>query len=203
MAINLKKGSSIKLEKAGKKLSSVCVGLNWGAIKRSGISALFMGQNKSVDLDGSVTLFDGSKNALETVYYNKLRSKTGAVIHSGDDLTGDEGGDDGLDNEVIRVNLDKMPAQVDEVYFYLNSYNKVDFANIPYSKIRIFEGTPNRVEDVLANFNLSADASYKGFISMIMGRLIRENGDWKFEAIGDPVPANDIKETIDYIKTNF
>ncbi len=201
--IDLKKGNSIKLEKDGKNLSNVCIGVNWGAISRTGITALIFGRNKAVDLDASVSLFGEGKRHLETVYYNKLRSTSGAIIHSGDDLVGDEYGDDGLDNEIIRVNTDRIDSEVKEVFFYLNSYNQVDFADVPYSHIRVYEGTPKRVDDVLATMNLSSDPDYKGFVSMVMGRLYRADGGWKFEAIGKPVPAKDIKETIQYIKNYF
>jgi tellurium resistance protein TerZ len=39
------------------------------------------------------------------VYFGNLKAKNGSVKHSGDDLTGDMGGDDGLDNEVITVDF--------------------------------------------------------------------------------------------------
>jgi tellurium resistance protein TerZ len=200
--INLKKGSSISLEKQGKLLEKVCIGLNWGAIQKKALFGLVKTAH-SVDLDGSVTLFDKDGNDLDTVYYSKLRSNDGAINHSGDDVRGDAGGDDGIDNEIIEINLTKVAPEVEQIVFYLNSYNGQDFGDIPYSKIRIFEGNRHKVDDVFATFNLSADASFAGNVSMVMGKLIRTRSNWKFEAIGDAVPTKKIQDTIPYIKDNY
>jgi tellurium resistance protein TerZ len=132
--INLKKGSSISLEKQGKLLEHVCVGLNWGAIQRKALFGLIKTAD-GVDLDGSVSLFDKDKNELETVYYARLESTNRSIIHSGDDRSGDVGADDGLDNEVIEIDLRKVAPEVEQIVFYLNSYNGQDFATIPFSKI--------------------------------------------------------------------
>jgi tellurium resistance protein TerZ len=82
------------------------------------------------------------------VFYNNLKSPRGAVVHSGDDLTGGVGGDDELDNEIISVNLDQLSPQADQLVFVLNSYNEQDFAIIPFARIRIYEVTPSKVNSV-------------------------------------------------------
>ncbi|MCS6796196.1 MAG: TerD family protein [Raineya sp.] len=198
--INLSKGSKISLEKEGKRLEEVCVGLNWGAIKKGIFFNLFK-QTIAVDLDGSVTTYDENKQILETVYYRRLRSKDGAIIHSGDDRDGDIYGDDELDNEVIEINLTKVNPKVKYIVFYLNSYNGQDFSQIPYSKIRIFEGNSKRVDSVFATFNLSAEEAFKKHVSMVLGKLTRkENGQWEFTAIGEAAPTKNIDETILHIQ---
>ena len=195
--INLKKGSSINLEKKGIPLHKICVGLNWGAIRRGALLNAILG-SKTVDLDASVSLFAGN-NCVDTVYYQRLVSKEGAIRHSGDDLTGDMDGDDGLDNEVITANLKRLDSRINQIFFYLNSYKQQDFADIPYTKIRIYEGTPKKVSEVLATFNLSSDTSMAGYVSMIMGKLVKQaDGSWKFHTIGEAIKAKDIKQTISY-----
>lgn len=191
--INLKKGSSISLEKEGLPLQHVCIGLNWGAIDGRGFfNTLFGSGKESVDLDGSVSML--SKGSLvETVYFKNLVSNCTAVVHSGDDLTGDLDGDDGLDNEIVSINLSAVDSSVDTIYFYLNSYQGHDFGQIPYSKIRIYEGGINHVDEVMANFNLSVEDKFKGYTSMIMGKLTRKGGNnWDFKAIGKPIHAKNI-----------
>ncbi len=205
--INLSKGSRISLEKDGHKLEEVCIGLNWGSIKKPAFFGLFK-ETIAVDLDGSVTTYgeqDGKENAIiETVYYKKLRSRDGAIIHSGDDRDGDTDGDDGFDNEVIQIKLNQVNPKVTSIVFYLNSYNNQDFADIPYSKIRIFEGTPTRVQSVFATFNLSGDASFKGYVSMVMGKLVRKpNGNWEFATIGEAIAAKNIDDTILTIQNKY
>ena len=50
---------------------------------------------------------------VDVVWYKKLRSTCGSVIHSGDNLTGVGDGDD----EVISVNLAEIPFHVDRLLF--------------------------------------------------------------------------------------
>lgn len=200
--INLKKGSSIKLEKQGKILTEVCIGLNWGAIQKKALFGL-ISTPEAVDLDGGVTLFDQHKKALDTVYFDKLRSFDRAVVHSGDDLQGDTGKDDGLDNEVIEINLQKVAPEVEQIVFYLNSYKGHDFASIPYSKIRIFEGNKQRVDNVLATFNLSADEAFTNRVSMILGKLVRTSQNWEFTTIGEPIDARRLRDAVPIIQEKF
>ncbi len=204
MAIDLKKGAGINLEKSGGgKLEKVCVGLNWGAIKKKSFFGL-LSANEDVDLDGSAAVFDVNKKLLDTIYFKQIRSKDGAIRHSGDDLTGDEGGDDGLDNEVITINFSKISDEAHTIVLFLNSYQKQDFSIIPYSKVRVFEGTPQRVDTVLVNFNLSADDTFAGHVSMIMGKFIRqEGGNWRFEAIGEPSESARVFDTVDVIQEKY
>lgn len=215
MAINLKKGQRINLLKdSGSKLKNVCVGLNWGAIevtvkKTEGGFFGFGGtqvekvKKVEVDLDASCILVDSQKNVFETIYYGHLKSKYGYVNHSGDDLTGDMDGDDGLDNEIITVNLDKLPAKIDQIVFFLNSYKKQDFADIPFATIRIYEGTPTRVDKIFATLDVANGAEFSGKISMIMGKFYRRNGEWKFSAIGEPTTDRDLKQTIKTITNKY
>jgi tellurium resistance protein TerZ len=152
MAINLQKGQRISLEKEnGTKLQNICVGINWGAIEKKG----WLGgiKKEAVDLDASCAVFDTNKNVLDVVYFGNLRSIDSAITHSGDDLTGDMGGDDGLDNEVIKVNFDLLNPSATHVAFVLNSFRGHDFGTIPFASIRIYEGTPTSVTTVFAKFD--------------------------------------------------
>lgn len=201
--INLKKGTSIRLEKDGIRLNKICIGLNWGAITKTGFLRNLTGLNtESVDLDGAVTLFSGDRVS-ETIYFKRLFSRNGSVIHSGDDLTGDLNGDDGLDNEVITIDLSKVEEDVDSIYIYLNSYEGHDFGDIPYSKLRIFEGTPNYVKDVLATFNLSMEEKFKGYTSMIMGKLEQSGSQWNFTAIGEPIYPKSVEAIVGYLQNRY
>lgn len=208
--INLKKGSTISLEKAGKQLEYVCLGLNWGAIERreqQSFLGIFKWEDRktwSVDLDASVSTFDAEKNYLETIYYRKLESDDGSIIHSGDDISGDRDGDDDRDNEIIDLDLTKVDEKVETIVLYLNSFKGQDFAEVPYARVRVFEGMRHRVDNVLATFNLASDPQFSGFVSMVMGKLTRKpNGAWDFIAIGDPIPAKNIEETIQHVREHY
>lgn len=198
MAINLTKGQRIDLTKksasgAESKLDKFCVGVNWGMIMKSG---LFGKRKVAVDLDASCAMFTANNELVDVVFFGQLRSKDGSIYHSGDDLTGDADGDDGLDNEIISVDLNHVHNTVDKIVFFLNSYKKQDFATVPFASIRLYEGTPTHVKDVFATYDIATDPSFKGYISMVMGKLYRKNGEWKFNAIGEPSRDADIKQTL-------
>jgi len=200
--IALTKGSSICLVKEGKHYEEICVGLNWGAMKRKAFLGL-LEETVAVDLDGSLTMFDKDKNALETIYYNHLISADRAVVHSGDDRAGDVAGDDGRDNELIEIHLKRVHPLVHQIVFYLNSYKGHDFSQIPYSKIRIFEGLRHDLRDVLCTFNLSAEDSFKNSVSMVLGKIYRTETGWDFKAIGTALPSKRINDTIPLIQQLF
>lgn len=191
--INLAKGSSISLEKKGRVLSQVMVGINWGTIRHQLWGITF--SSTAVDLDSSVAMVSG-KRVIDNVYYKKLRSTDGAIRHSGDDRVGDRYGDDGSDNETIHVNLRTLNPEVDQVVFYLNSFEQQDFETIPYAKIRIIDSTnPSDLEE-LATFNVATDKTFKGYVSMVLGKLVRTNSGWDFKSVGEPIRARNIPECI-------
>ncbi len=215
MAINLIKGQRINLEKtSGAKLTNFCVGCNWGAI----VKKSFFGLSKSVvdvDLDLSCLIFDANGNAIDHIWSplfrfgdrnvglpnGKLDSKDHALHHTGDDLTGDQDGDDGLDNEIITVDLNRVSSQVSSMVFFLNIYNNADyqgdFSGIPYASIRMFEGTPDKApKQVFAQYDVATKTECAGMRALVMGKLYRREGNWRFAAIGDAFPDKSIVNTI-------
>lgn len=202
MAIKLEKGQKISLEKSnGNKLVNLCVGVNWGAIEKKG----FFGGKKmeAVDLDASCALFDDSNKALEVIYFGNLKSKNGAIRHSGDDVVGDTGGDDGLDNEVISVDLSRLDPAVTKIAFVLNSFRGQDFKTIPFASIRIYEGTSTHVNEVFATYDIANGPNFAGHVSMVMGVFYKKNGEWKFNAIGEPTADKDLKGTLDSVVNKY
>jgi tellurium resistance protein TerZ len=203
MAINLQKGQRINLEKSdGAKLQHVCVGINWGAIEKKG----FLGLSKTkeaVDLDASCALYNDAKQLMDIVYFGELRSKDGAVTHSGDDLTGDMGGDDGLDNEVITLDFSRLNPAISYVAFVLNSFRGHDFGTIPFASIRIYEGSAKRVTEVFATYDIANGAGFAGHVSMVMGVFYKKNGEWKFNAIGEPTKDKKLEETIKTVAASY
>ncbi|MBT2560539.1 TerD family protein [Pedobacter sp. ISL-68] len=203
MAINLQKGQRISLEKSnGSKLQNVCVGINWGAIEKKGLFG-FGSSKEAVDLDGSCALYNENKQLLEVVYFGNLKSKNGSVKHSGDDLTGDMGGDDGLDNEIITLDFSQLDANVNYVAFVLNSFRGHDFGTIPFASIRIYEGTTKRVNEVFAKFDIANGANFAGHVSMVMGVFYKKNGEWKFNAIGEPTKDKKLEDTVKTVTQNY
>lgn len=198
--INLVKGQKIDLTKdSGEKLNTFCVGLNWSMIEKSGF---FGKRREEVDLDASAAVFDDRRELIDVIYFGQLNSKDGAIQHSGDDLTGTDGRTD-LDNEIIAVDLQRISSRADQIVFFLNSYKKQDFATIPYASIRLYEGTPTRVNRTFATLNVASDPKYAGHISMVMGKLYRRNGEWKFSSIGEATRDRDLKDTLRTIAQRY
>lgn len=203
MAINLQKGQRISLEKSnGNKLENICVGINWGAIEKKGLFG-FGKTKEAVDLDGSCALFTEDKKHVDTVYYGSLRSKDNAIKHSGDDLTGDLNGDDGLDNEVLTLDFSKLNPSVSYVAFVLNSFRGQDFGSIPFASIRIYEGTPKRVNEVFAKYDIANGPGFGGHTSMVMGVFYKKNGEWKFNAVGEPTKDRKLEESINTVSQQY
>jgi len=218
MAINLQKGQRIDLRKSsGSTLTDFCVGVNWGAIEKKA----FFGLSKTatnVDLDLSCIMVDAQGNVVDHLYSpeykveilqkfglppGKLVSRNNALRHSGDDRAGDTGGDDGLDNEIITVNLAQLEANVTQVFFFLNNVGPEDFSQIPYAKIRMYEGTTKSVKEVFASYNVAAEAQYAGKKGLIMGKLYKKENEWKFNAIGDPTEDSFLGQTIHRIVKSY
>jgi tellurium resistance protein TerZ len=218
MAINLTKGQKIDLRKDnGSTLTNFCVGVNWGAIEKKTLFGLSKNIT-NIDLDLSCVLIDGNNNLCDHLYSplyrvdvlqqfglpkGKLITVDTAMKHTGDDLEGDKGGDDGLDNEIITVDLSRIDPKVSQIFFFLNNAGREDFSQIPYAKIRMYEGTPTRVTSVFAEYNVSAEAQYAGKLSIIMGKLYKRNDEWKFSAIGDPTEDTFLGQTIQRIVKSY
>lgn len=225
MAIRLEKGQRINLEKeTGAKLTNFCVGCNWRAIVLEKSGFLGFGTRKEeldVDVDLSCVMLDANGQLIDTLYsplykkdffqqvglpIGKDWSADGSMYHTPDDTEGDKGGDDGLDNEIITVDLNKVNPRIDQIFFFLNIYSPrdIDFLKIPYAAIRMFEGTPERVNSVFAQYDVAKDPLFAGKNALVMGKLYRRSGEWKFNAIGDAFDDNyDLRQTIKRILTSY
>ena len=193
--INLVKGQKINLKKeSGSAITKFCAGANWGVLPNG----------DSVDLDLYVATFDGNKNTVEIIGWGeKWESSNGALKHSGDDTRGDEGGDDGLDNEIVTVDLNKLQSNVEKLVVFLTSFRGQDFAIIPHAAVRIYEGTNERVTNVIANYAIRKEPAFSGHVVMVLGMFYKHNGEWKFNAIGTPTRDRTYKDAVATIKSKF
>lgn len=222
MAINLEKGQKINLEKnSGSPLRQFCVGCNWGAITQAkkGLLGLFNQTVKQdVDLDLSCILLNGKGKLVDYIYSpeyrndflssngferGKLNTADGALHHTGDDRKGDLHGDDEEDNETIVVNLDAVNPDVEQIFFFLNNVGPEDFSQIPYASIRMYEGTPQNIKEVFAAYDVAAMPEYAGRRGLIMGKLYKRDGKWRFAAIGDATDDANLCHTMRRIMKKY
>ncbi len=185
MSINLQKGQKIELTKHGTGLRKVLVGLGWDEAQRSG----FFSRPQPIDCDASVILCGANGKILNPsnvndtlIYFGNLRHPSGAIIHQGDNLTGAGDGDD----EQITVDLALVPPNVDKMVFTVNIYDgrarKQHFGMIKNAFIHLID-MQTRAE--ICRFNLSEN--YNNMTGLIVGEIYRYKGEWKFNAIGQPV----------------
>ena len=172
--ISLFKGQKIDLTKGNPKLSKILVGLGWDTKKYDGgydfdldAAAFLLGQNGHVQSD------------YDFVFYNNLKHSSGAVQHMGDNLTGAGEGDD----EQIRVDLSKIPANIDKVAFTVTIHEadtrKQNFGQVSNAFIRIVDESSGKE---LIRYDLGEDFSVE--TAVVVGELYRNAGEWKFNAIG-------------------
>lgn len=187
MAVNLVKGQKISLEKqGGGSLNRVFLGVGWDVAKASGLFGMF-GGNGTIDLDASCVMFDEGQQVVDTVWFRQLRSKDGSVHHSGDNLTGDGDGDD----EVINVDLSRVPAHVKTLVFTVNSFTGQTFDKVANAFCRLVDASSNHE---VAKLNLS---EVKGsHTAVIMAKVYRHNGEWKMHAIGENAAGQTFRELL-------
>lgn len=187
MSVSLQKGQKVDLRKNdGGTLRRVVVGLGWDEVKKKG---LFARKTAPIDCDASAFLCENGRiaNDKDIVCFTNLKHKSGAVLHMGDNLTGAGDGDD----EQITVDLANLPANYDKIVFVVNIYGasvrKQHFGMIENAFIRIFDAETNQE---LCKYNLSEN--YDGMTAMVFGEIYRNNGNWKFNAIGQATQDNTI-----------
>jgi tellurium resistance protein TerD len=178
VTVNLTKGGNVSLTKAAPGLTAVIVGLGWDARTTDG---------KPFDLDASAIVCNADGKVVSDghfVFFNNLSSPDGAVQHSGDNLTGEGGGDD----EQVKVNLSGLPAEAARVVFPVSIYEG-DAAGQTFGQVRnAFIRVVNQADNSeIARYDLSEDASTE--TAMIFGELYRNNEEWKFRAVGQGYSA--------------
>lgn len=174
MAISLVKGQKIDLTKGNPSLKKVVIGLGWDTNKYSG--------GFDFDLDASVFLVgtNGKTNNDEDfIFYNNLTSRNGAVVHTGDNRTGEGDGDD----EQINLEFDKMPADVDKMAVTVTIHEAEkrgqNFGQVSNAYVRVVNADTN--EEVL-RYDLGEDFSVE--TAIVVCEIYRHGAEWKFSAIG-------------------
>ena len=173
MAISLSKGGNVNLSKEAPGLNKIVIGLGWDARATDG---------SDFDLDASAFLVkqDGKvRSDADFCFYNNKVVAEGAVSHMGDNTTGAGDGDD----ETVKVELSKVPADVAKVVFAVTIHEaeirKQNFGQVSHAYIRVINENGGQE---IARYDLSEDASTE--TAMIFGEIYRIDGDWKFKAVG-------------------
>lgn len=174
MAISLQKGQKVDLTKTNPGIKNVIAGLGWDTNKYDG--------GHDFDLDTAAFLVSESgkvSSDADFVFYNNLKHPSASVTHLGDNRTGEGEGDD----EQIKIELDKVPAEVSKIAFTVTIHDATarnqNFGQVTNAFIRIVNEENN---EELIRYDLSEDFSVE--TAVVVGELYRHGAEWKFSAIG-------------------
>src|SRR5690606_27553316 len=122
---------------------------------------------------------DGKVRADSDFCFYNNKDIGGAVIHQGDNRTGEGEGDD----EQIKIVLSKVPAEVEKIAIAVTIHegeaNGQSFGQVSNAFIRIVN---EQGGSEIVRYDLSEDASVE--TAMILGEVYRNAGEWKFRAVG-------------------
>ena len=174
MPVSLKKGQKVSLTKGNPGLSKVIVGLGWDVNQ--------FDTGGDFDLDAAAFLLSDTGKITKSedfVFYGNLQHPSGSVQHMGDNLTGEGDGDD----EQIRIELSKVPENLTKIAFTVTIYEpeqrRQNFGQVNNAFIRIYN---EETGEELLRYDLGEDFSIE--TAVVFGELYKNNGEWKFNAIG-------------------
>jgi len=176
--VSLRKQQTVSLVKTGAPaLTRVKMGLGWDPVRRGA----------DVDLDASVIAFDVQGKDVEKVWYGNLTGFAGAISHSGDNLTGEGEGDD----ELITIDLDRLPGQVEGLVFTVNSFRGQKFTELKTAYCRLLDERGSE----LVRYDLGDTEARTG---VLLCKLVREqDGTWSMTALGEFHDGRNVKKMVD------
>lgn len=189
--IQLTKGQNVKLTKG---VQNIRVGLSWDPVNDGkdwdlDVMALELNEKDGKCLgDGYVVFY----NSIHRNENGKPTDPTGAVIHSGDNRTGEGSGDD----ETITVDFSKLDPKVNAILFIINIYrgkeNGQNFGQVKNPRARLYYA-----DQSIADLVYELDEDYSNSVCMEFCMLYKHNDEWKFKALGD---GNDNDMTSELMK---
>ena len=174
MPVSLQKGQKVSLTKGNPGLKKVVVGLGWD------VNQFDTGGDFDLDAAAFMLTDTGKVSRQEDfVFFGNLKHPSGSVEHMGDNLTGAGDGDD----EQIKVDLSRVPENITNIAFTVTIYEpekrRQNFGQINNAFIRIYN---EETGEEMLRYDLGEDFSIE--TAAVFGELYKNNGEWKFNAIG-------------------
>ena len=168
------------LDKDGQSLNDIHIGAGWDVNAANADSydldlfAICLGANNK--------LVDGSTDSAILQHCAYFNNKQLAGIQCGaDNLTGQGDGDD----ENIHIQLDKVPANVEQVIIGINIYQgKEKHQHMGSVNNAFVRYAPKANSDAtVKNYDLTED--YSAFTGIYAFKFYRHEGSWKYQAMGE------------------
>lgn len=175
MAVNLSKGQRVSLDKS---VTMARIGLGWDINRYDG--------GQDFDLDACVFLLDANGKVMKDedfVFYNNTSARNGAVVHTGDNRTGEGDGDD----EAILIDFAKIPDEVQRIAVTVTIFDgqqkNQNFGQVSNSYVRVIkiDSPDDQGGEEVLRFDLVEEFSIE--TALVVCEIYRFNGDWKFNAV--------------------
>ena len=175
MAVNLTKGQRVSLDKS---VTMARIGLGWDVNRYDG--------GQDFDLDACVFLLGSNGKVLKDedfVFYNNLTARDGAVVHTGDNRTGEGEGDD----EAIIIDFTKIPQEIEKIAVTVTIFDaqvkNQNFGQVSNAYVRVvkIDNPDDEVGEETLRFDLVEEFSIE--TALVVCEIYRYTGDWKFNAV--------------------
>ncbi len=175
MAVNLSKGQRVSLDKS---VTMARIGLGWDINRYDG--------GQDFDLDACVFLLGSNGKVMrdeDFVFYNNLSARNGAVVHTGDNRTGEGDGDD----EAIIIDFTRIPPEIEKIAVTVTIFDaqqkNQNFGQVSNSYVRVvkIDNPDDQNGEEVLRFDLVEEFSIE--TALVVCEIYRYNGDWKFNAV--------------------
>lgn len=161
--------------------------------KGKGKMKRFKQNQGAIDIDIACVLYDDNCTIDDMVWFKQLRDKTESVRHQGDSLNGKDRGEQALydaplDQEQIRLYLDKIPAHINHIGLLASSYYGQPFGKVQSGEIHLSDDEGNRAFEVNLK-QLPRDCK-----AVWIASLRREVDDWHLTLQNLPLSENDLQK---------
>lgn len=190
--IRLVKNQKIKLTKVTDELRKVTAGMGW----KPSVSS------KTWDLDQTLIILDDNGKYVRQISY-KNAERSHEFYYHGDDLVGGSGNGKN-DDEMIDINFHKLDSRYSRLIVIMNIYQAYgkgqDLSRVRDAYIHLWDVDARKD---LVEYPIENTDKFKNKTGMFVGEFYKKDGEWEFQAIGEPVRVKDIEEMVEIIKDKY
>lgn len=184
---------SDNLKTLGLTTDILSFGLNYAFTKTEpqGMLKRFKKNQSVIDIDLACVLYDDNCTINDMVWFKQLRDKTESIRHQGDSLNGKDRGEQALyegplDQEQIRLYLQKIPAHINQIGLLVSSYYGQPLGKLKAGEVHLSDDEGNRA------FTVNLKQLPRDCQSVWIANLQREFDDWHLTLQNLPLSSNDL-----------
>ncbi|MGO2505437.1 TerD family protein [Psychrobacter alimentarius] len=162
-------------------------------IESKGLLKRFKKNKEAIDIDLACVLYDTHCTIHDIVWFKQLRDRAESIKHQGDSLNGKDRGEQAmylapLDQEQIRLSLEKVPLNITHIALIANSYHGHPFSRVKKGEIHLSDDEGNRC------FEVNLKQIPRDCTTLWVAHLRREIEDWHLTLHNLPLSAEDMVE---------